>query len=321
MPTINDYINNTNGLGEKPATPIEGGSEPIFTPGGQDVIEGPTTRPIGEPSSGAVDKEGNVIDTTGRVGDYVYSNGRAYVVPNSMTDLYQRYGIVRGGTKPQDLKFTDYVNAAMSGLGARLGLPTDTSNAATTLGTGVASRLLGAIPVVRDIWGIANAVSSLEAAKKAYLDDWMSQDVEYDIALDFSTDKNGNQIAKINYEKMKDAGPGSGIAIRESTNAENSDALMNGDNSLSVNVSESFANSDVYKDTLAQIKEAYPSLSVDEANTVINEETGATVLDTIKKFILAQEAQYYYNAKSIYDFKQIAPNASQESLEKATSKA
>lgn len=318
MPKLSEVLNQQSGRAGKPASPIEGGSMPIFKPGGQDVIEGPTNRPVGEAPSGAVDKNGNVIDTSGRVGDYVYSQGRAYVVPNSMTDLWQRYGVVRGSSAPQDFKLTDFANAAVDAFTAYMGLPTNTDNIVNTVATGATSQLLKSSHATRAIWAVANAMDSLLRAKNQYLKDWSDQEVDYDIALDFSTDENGDTIATVNYDKMKDAGYGSGRDVLKATDTENSDVSLVEDNNVRVDVSDAFARSDLYADTLKQIKDAYPILTTEMANTVVNEDTGATVLDTIKSFILSQEAQYYYNAKSIYDFKQVAPNASAESLQKAT---
>lgn len=318
MPKLSEVFDQQSGRAGKAASPIEGGSMPIFTPGGQGVIEGPTNRPVGEAPSGAVDKNGNVIDTSGRVGDYVYSQGRAYVVPNSMTDLWQRYGVVRGSSAPQDFKLTDFANAAVDAFTAYMGLPTNTDNIINTVATGATSQLLKGSQATRGIWAVTNAMDSLLRAKNQYLKDWSDQEVDYDIALDFSTDENGDTIATVNYDKMKDAGYGSGRDVLKATNTENSDVSLVEDNNVRVDVSDAFARSDLYADTLKQIKDAYPILTTEMANTVVNEDTGATVLDTIKSFILSQEAQYYYNAKSIYDFKQVAPNASAESLQKAT---
>lgn len=318
MPKLSEALNQQSGQAGKSDSPLEGGSMPIFTPGGQGVIEGPTNRPVGEAPSGAVDKNGNVINTSGRVGDYVYSQGRAYVVPNSMTDLWQRYGVIRGSSAPQDFKITDFANAAVDAFTAYMGLPTNTDNLINTAATGAAGQLLKGSQVTRSLWAVANAMDSLLRAKNQYLKDWADQEVDYDIALDFSLDKDGNTIATVNYDKMKDAGYGSGRDVLNATNTENSDISLLDDNNIRVDVSDTFAHSNLYADTLKQIKDAYPILTREMADTVVDEETGATVLDTIKKFILSQEAQYYYNAKSIYDFKQVAPNASAESLQKAT---
>lgn len=318
MPKLSEVIEQLNNQAGKSDSPLEGGSMPIFTPGGQGVVEGPTNRPVGEAPSGAVDKNGNVINTSGRVGDYVYSQGRAYVVPNSMTDLWRRYGVIRGSSAPQDFKITDFANAAVDAFTAYMGLPTNTDNLINTAATGVAGQLLKGSQVTRSLWAVANAMDSLLRAKNQYLKDWADQEVDYDIALDFSLDKDGNTIAAVNYDKMKDAGYGSGRDILKATNTENSDVSLVDDNNIRVDVSDTFAHSDLYAETLKQIKDAYPILTREMADTVVDEETGATVLDTIKRFILSQEAQYYYNAKSIYDFKQVAPNASAESLQKAT---
>lgn len=303
-----------------------------------------TSRPISGTPSGLdaatslYDQNGNVISNTNirednaitranptdpndpeaRIGDYVLRPGGATVVPNSPTDLIKRYSVVRGGTSRQGLKLTDYANALVDGFAAFMGAPTDTSNIVTTVGTTAVGQLVKGMGPVRVLWAALNAASDLQKAQDAYSKAWAEREVDYDIALDFTTDADGRQIAIVNYDKMKDAGVGSGKDILETTNTDNSDVALLDDNNLSVNVSDAFANSDVYANIIEQIKEAYPSLTKDEAARVINEETGATVLDVIKQVILSQESQFYYNAKSIYDFKQIAPNASTDSLEEAS---
>ena len=53
------------------------------------------------------------------------------------------------------------------------------------------------------------------------------------------------------------------------------------------------------------------------AGQTANEETGTTYEEEIRKFILDEEEDFYYKAKSIANFKLIAPNASDEALEQA----
>ena len=257
-------------------------------------------------------------DPEARIGDYVLQQGGvAAVVPNSRTDLIRRYGAVTGGSTRQKLKLTDYSNALVNGFSAFMGAPTDTSNIATTVATSTVGQLVKGTPL-KWFWAALNAADSLMKAQDAYTKAWADQEVDYDVALDFSNDEDGREIAKVNYEKMKDAGVGSGTDVLKATDTENSDVALLEDNNLSVNVSPAFASSDLYKNIISQVKDAYPNLTQEMANTVINEETGATVLDTIKRVILSQESQYYYNARAIYDFKQIAPDASAKSLEEAS---
>lgn len=257
-------------------------------------------------------------DPEARIGDYVLQQGGvAAVVPNSRTDLIRRYGAVTGGSTRQKLKLTDYSNALVNGFSAFMGAPTDTSNIATTVATSTVGQLVKGTPL-KWFWAALNAADSLMKAQDAYTKAWADQEVDYDVALDFSTDEDGREIAKVNYEKMKDAGVGSGADVLKATDTENSDVALLEDNNLSVNVSPAFASSDLYKNIISQVKDAYPNLTQEMANTVIDEETGATVLDTIKRVILSQESQYYYNARAIYDFKQIAPDASVKSLEEAS---
>jgi len=303
--------------GTKPSTGAPSGpamGTGIYTPGGNIIGGGDIRQDNAYSRANPTDPN----DPNARIGDYVLQPGGAAVVPNSPTDLLNRYMVVRGGTSLQGLNFTDFVNAISAGASAGLGIPTMTNNPVGTVMTGAVGQTFKALPWLAGIWAGANFASSLSSAFQKHLDDWMNQEVDYDVALDFSTDENGNTIAKVNYDKMKDAGIGSGKDVLSATDTENSDVALLDDNNLSVNVSPAFANSDVLADTLNQIKEAYPNLTQEDANRVIDEETGSTVLDTIKQYILSQESQYFYNAKSIYEFKQVAPDASAESLAAAT---
>lgn len=306
---------------------ILSGNVPITgTPGGMDAVTGIYGQDGNLIAGGDITSDNaftrtnppSPTDPGARIGDYVMQPGGAVVVPNSLTDIYQKYIAAYGGSKMRGLSFSDWANALVKGLSARMGAPTDTSNVVTTAATTAMSAVLSRIRGVRDIWGIANTISELQSAQDRYLKDWMNQEIEYDTAADFYVDDNGDLRYKPDYSKMAEAGYGSGSEVLKATDTENSDVALLEDNNLQVNVSPVFANSSAFADIKKQILEAYPNMTREIADTVVSEETGATVLDTIKQYILSQESQFYYNAKSIYDLKQVGPDASMDSLERAS---
>ena len=245
-------------------------------------------------------------DTTRRVGDWVNVGGNQWaVVPNSETDLKQRYQVIRGATPKNDLKIGDYIGAGLSAIATGL-----TTKAMT--GGIVSGPLQGIVTGAQFLQNVQNA-------EKRNLDAWLNQDVEWDYALDYDyTDKDGNKHYKVNYDKMKDAGYGSGSAVKESTNTDNTDVFLNGDNQLVLKVTPAFANSERYKDLLGVISNNYSSLTRDEAFEVVDEETGDTRLDKIRQAVKAEEIQFYYNARSAQEIRKVAPNASVEAVYDAT---
>lgn len=263
---------------------------------------------------------------SGRVGDFVVGGrGQNVVVPNSLTDLVRRYSVVSGASKMKGLTFTDWANAIAAGVGAYLGAPTDGSNAAMLAGSGIASSLIASTgkagPVggaIRGAWAIANAGKALTDAANAYRDEYLNQKVSSSLAFHIVDNEDGTQTAIIDPEKMEAAGYGSGRSVLEANDTSGTSVSLDGNGGVNVSVSATFANSDTYADIVKQLKEAFPDgLSEEEANEVVNDDTGATRLETIENYIIGAESQFYYRAQSIADFKRIAPGASEKALVEA----
>ncbi len=279
-------------------TPASGGTA-IVSPTTGDYIGGGNIQDSATQNTTKV----NPSDTTRRVGDWVNVGGNVWaVVPNSETDLKQKYQVIRGASAKRDLTLGDYIGAGLSAVGTGMGMK----------GMGVK------LPVIGGIVMGAQFLQNVQDAEKRNIDAWLNQQVDYDYAVDFYTDENGNQMYKVNYDKMKDAGYGSGSEVKKATDTTNTDVMLNGDNNLTFNVSAAFARSDRYQTLLDTITENFPSLTEDEANEVVDKETGDTVLDKIKQAVKAEEIQYYYDARSIQELKKVAPNASAEALYDAT---
>lgn len=279
-------------------TPASGGTA-IVSPTTGNYVAGGNIQDTAKQNTSNI----SASDTTRRVGDWVNVGGNVWaVVPNSETDLKQKYQVIRGASEKRDLNLGDYIGAGLSAVGTGMGLK----------GAGVK------LPVIGTIIMGAQFLQNVQDAEKRNIDAWLNQQVDYDYAVDFYTDENGKQMYKVNYDKMQDSGYGSGSEVKKATDTTNTDVMLNGDNNLTFNVSAAFARSDRYQELLDTITDNYSSLTVDEANEVVDKETGDTVLDKIRQVVKAEEIQYYYDARSIHELKKVAPNASAEALYDAT---
>lgn len=254
-----------------------------------------------------------------RIGDYVYdSRGNAQIVPNSYRDLVNQYVVRSGESAYKGLGVYDYATALSKGLSAFFSAPTDSSNIGAALGTMAAGQVANANPLSRGLWTGANIFASLLGSEREYADRYYNQEIDYDIALDFSEDEDGNIIATPNYKKMETAGHGSGTKVLGATDTDSSSVSMSEDNQLDINISDSFANSAAFAEIDQFLKDNYSGLTKEQANEVVDEDTGATRLQRIEQDIKAAETRFYYNAKSVQAFKEIAPAASDQALDEAT---
>lgn len=254
-----------------------------------------------------------------RIGDYVYDQkGNPQVVPNSYRDVVNKYVIRTGENGVESLNLYDYMSALSKGVAAALGVPTDSSNVLSLLGTAAAGQAAKALPGGTMLWSAGNILKSLGDSEQAYADKYFNQEIDYDLGVDFESDENGKVIAKTRYDKMSTAGHGSGEKIISLTDTDKTGATLSDDNKLNITVSDVFAKSDAYKKLTDDLKDTLGSLTKEEANEVVDEDTGKTRIQTISDYIKQSETKYYYNAKSIASFKEVAPDASEESLAEAT---
>ena len=253
-----------------------------------------------------------------RIGDYVYdSQGNAQVVPNSYRDLVNKYIVRIGESAKESLNLYDYLSALASGVSAAYGLPTSSDNVGSMLGTAALGQAAKATPQTQWLWSAGNILNSLAASEKAYVDKYLNQDIEYDLGLEFSTDENGNVTAKVDYANHDKAGHGSGSAVKSLTDTDKTAVTLGDDNRLNVTASRSFLESDTYKALQEDLLSNLDGLTKEQANEVVDEDTGRTRLEAISDYVKATESRFYYNAQSIQRFKQIAPAASEESLANA----
>lgn len=304
--------------GNTPSTGTPGGfagGTSLYDANGNIIANGDITKDNAITRSTPVD----LSDPTRRIGDFVFVNNKPVVVPGSLTDYYQKYLVVQGAQAKRAMSFRDWTNAILTGLAAYNGAPTNSENLGTLAGSwAMNSAARAANPGLAAINAIAQAAGDALNTEQRYIDEWLNQNVTYDYAFDIETDENGDRYIVVDYDKMKDAGYGSGSAVRDARNTDNSSVTYDGHGGLNITVTDAFAKSDRYKEIVEAIQDAFPGgMNEDDANQVVNEDTGETRIQTIENYVRGEEMRFYYNASSTAEFKKIAPGASDDAIEKA----
>ena len=321
---------------------IVNGNAPLLDENGNAIIDAkPTTRSMpGGLESATILKDayGNVIgggpiswnnayvnqQTYSPIGDYTYSGGfsGASVIPGTKTDIAQQY-INTNAKTMEGLSWRDWFNAASKGVLAAMKLPTNDKTGDTltdilgTVGTVATGAVMSQNPVTKGLWVFGNVLSSLNDSLSRKVDDYYSQEVEYDLAGLFETDANGKLVFRPDYTKMGDAGPESGKKVLAAQDTTNTGASLNGDNNLTIRVSPVFAASDSYKELLNKLEDSLYSLTEDQANEVVDEDTGTTRLQAIDYLVKASESEFLYNAQAARTIKEKAPTASDKAVDLA----
>lgn len=262
----------------------------------------------------------NTKDTqSARVGDYVFTKNGPEVATNSITDYVNRYTSVIGGTERKGLTFSDWMNGIGTGIAAMLGAPTDTSNAGTTIGTTLVSQAGKAAaayaPGVNAVWGLGSMLNSLNDAQARYNDEWANTVVDYASAVKFEDDGNGGLKAKLDYGRISTSGAtGSGEGIKAATNIDDTKVELTDTNKLKIKASEAFLNSSAYDDVVKTIKDNLKTITKEDAEEIVDDDTGSTRLQMLEQMVKDAESQFYYGARSIATLKEVAPDASEEAL-------
>lgn len=295
-----------------------GGAATLYDQNGNIISNGDITRDNAATRSTTPD----LTDPNRRIGDYVFVNNKPVVVPGSLTDYYQKYLVMQGANKKQSLNFKDWMSAIGTGVAAGFGAPTDSSNLASMIGSwgvnSTASALGKAVPQLPILNAVANTLRTVQDTDKRYLDDWLNQNVTYDFAFDIKKNDDGSRYIVVDYDKMDDAGYGSGTAVRDANNLDNSSVTSDGSGGLNINVTNMFAKSDRYQEIVEKLQDEFRGgLDEDDLNQVVDEETGWTRLQVINDYIKGEEERFWYNATSTAELKKIAPGASDEAIEQA----
>lgn len=249
-----------------------------------------------------------------RIGDYTPSTSSGYtVIENSPTDIVNKY-VTSTGKTLEEIAQIDWSDIVGTGALAALGFPTNYSNLPAMGATAAVGALMKATPVTRVMWTIGSMLDSYNQKMLPALQAYYNQDFNYDLAGDFVQNEDGTTTFKPNYKKMAGAGPESGSAVKAASDNTNSGAKMLGDNQLAVTVSPVFSQSQEYQAILKKIKDNYGTLTTAQANTVVDEDTGKTLLQTIEGLITSAETNYLFDAQAVSLMKAQAPTASEKSL-------
>lgn len=233
-------------------------------------------------------------DESARIGDYVLQKGKAVVVPNSPTDLTQKYRIVVGGTEAP----VNTVSIANEGLGATAGVA-----------TGAVAGMLGGLPGMAAgaiVGGIAGALNAHNTAAEEALKKWQEENVKYDSAVEFYRDDKGDLRYNIDYQKMGTGGPRSGEAVKEAQTRETKVELGD-DGRLKVTVSPIFASTARFQELMDWVSENYAGLTR-------NTENYDQIIEELRNGIDGETKSFVTNMKLYADYANSFPDATPESI-------
>lgn len=308
--TAGNYSIN-NPLNNRPKSGVPGGADPStsITPSTNNSGNwaGISASPTENSASETVDTDKS------RMGDWYYdSRGNIRVVPGSETDVAIKWTAVAGMSPKQSFSVKDIVDIAMAA-GA---------NAYTY---GKAGAQLGSVvPGVGNVVGgiVGTAAGGLLAAgfeagkkKQQYLDEFLNQEIDVNPAYK-TIERDGARGYIIDLSAAASAGYGSSPNILKlGSDRDKTGASIGPDGTLNIKVTSLYAMSDEYADLLRKLNEYFPNgITKEEADRVVDEDDGTTLLQYLDKTVKGGESNFYYYASSIAEFKVKAPNASEESL-------
>lgn len=230
-------------------------------------------------------------DQTARIGDYVLQKGTPVVVPNSPTDLSQKYKIAIGG----------------SGLSSQEAVAQSVDMPGIT-GGAVRGAAIGSIfgPAGALIGGLAGALNTYNTNAEDALKKWQEENIKYDTAVEFYRDDTGKLKYKLDYSKMGTGGPRSGEGIKEAQTRETQVSLGD-DGRLKVTVSPIFASTARFQELVNWISENYAGLTKDNENY-------EQILEEIRNGIDGETQSYVTNMKLYADYASRFPDASPEAI-------
>lgn len=230
-------------------------------------------------------------DQTARIGDYVLQKGTPVVVPNSPTDLSQKYKIAIGGSGL----------SSQEAVAQSVDMPSIASGAAGGAAIGSMFGPAGAL-----IGGLAGALNTYNTNAEDALKKWQEENIKYDTAVEFYRDDTGKLNYKLDYSKMGTGGPRSGEGIKEAQ-ARETQVSLGDDGRLKVTVSPIFASTARFQELVNWISENYAGLTKDTENY-------EQIIEEIKNGIDGETQSYVTNMKLYADYANRFPDASPEAI-------
>lgn len=268
--------------------------------------------------SGAPLDTANVVskqeyETPVRLGDYYYDrSGNLSVVPNSPTDIFQKWKYTND-TSLYEKPTRESINN--EGLFAPL-ISTGAVGAYTGIKGGLGA-LAGSTAALLPALAIGGVVSAQQAGaqEKAYRDalaEWQkSQDrAVWKVAGNLTTDENGRIYFTPDASKaitMNAAFAGS--ELQEAFNKE-TNVFFGDDGRLKVEVNPVYAATDEYKELADRISQGYSGLTRDS-------EGSAEAIEEIKQYISTANNQFKFREQAKYSYKSQIPGASDATIEDA----
>ena len=241
----------------------------------------------------------SVEDQTARIGDYVLQKGTPVVVPNSPTDLSQKYKIAIGGNG-----LTSQETVAQS-----VDMPSISGGAAQGAAIGATSLAIGGpagMAVGALVGGLVGALNAYNTNAEDALKKWQEENIKYDTAVEFYRDDTGKLKYKLDYSKMGTGGSRSGEGIKEAQNRETQVSLGD-DGRLKVTVSPIFASTARFQELVNWISENYAGLTKDTENY-------EQILEEIRNGIDGETQSYVTNMRLYADYANRFPEASPEAI-------
>lgn len=230
-------------------------------------------------------------DQTARIGDYVLQKGTPVVVPNSPTDLSQKYKIAIGGSGL----------SSQEAVAQSVDMPSIAGSAAGGAAIGSMFGPAGAL-----IGGLAGALNAYNTNAEDALKKWQEENIKYDTAVEFYRDDAGKLNYKLDYSKMGTGGPRSGEGIKEAQTRETQVSLGD-DGRLKVTVSPIFASTARFQELVNWISENYAGLTKDTENY-------EQIIEEIKNGIDGEAQSYVTNMRLYADYANRFPDASPEAI-------
>lgn len=284
-------MNNDNILKEQ-GKPLTG--TPRYTPGASGFgLKDDQGNVVGESWYSLETPVASVDDQTARIGDYVLQKGNAVVVPNSPTDLSQKFKVAVGGSGM----------TSQQSVAASVDVPNIAGGAAQGAAVGSIVPFIGTA-----IGGLIGGLNAYNNTASEALENWKKEQdkMKTDTAVEFYRDDNGSLKYKLNYQKMGVGGFNSGEGVKEAQDRETSVSLGD-DGRLKVTVSPIFASTARFQELMEWISENYAGLNKDTENL-------EEVLTELKNGIDGEAQDYVTNMKLYADYANRFPQASPDAI-------
>lgn len=252
-----------------------------------------------------------------RVGDYYYDqSGNLQVVPNSPTDIYNKWKITDDTSlyaKPTRQDVTNLMlspiaeTAGASGAGAIIGA---IKGGAAAAASGAAIPLATLLPIAAVM--TVNQEGRIESAYKDALKQWQeSQDkANWKLAGELKVEDDGKMYFTPDASKaIKMNTAFSGTEIQKAFQKE-TDVKFGDDGRLKIDVNPIYANTDDYAERIDIIKKAYRGLTKDSEGL-------DDIITEIKDYLEKGNNQFKFKEQSMFSYKRQIPDAADSDIEDA----